>query len=66
MLCIAVLPLLADAPPPPNSGGNTGTTGDPLGGGTPVGNGLAILLSMGLCYGIFKLKSYNTEKQSKS
>jgi len=52
--------LSAQTPPPPN-GGNTPGEGDntPVGGGAPVGTGLAILVALGLGYGgkkIYQMK----------
>jgi len=52
--------IFADVPPPPppsGGGGTTGTGGDPLGGGAPVGSGVAILIALGAGYGVFKWKS---------
>lgn len=48
--------IYADQPPDP--GGNP--TGDPVGGGSPIGGGLVILLSMGAAYGSKKL--YDSRK----
>ena len=49
ILFIAVMPLLADDPAPPPPGG--GTNGPPIGGGAPIGSGIAILLSLGAAWG---------------
>jgi len=43
--------LFAQAPPPPPSGGHGGTGNKPAGGPSPIGGGLAILLSLGAAYG---------------
>ena len=43
--------LFAQAPPPPPSGGHGGTGNKPAGGSSPIGGGLAILLSLGAAYG---------------
>lgn len=51
--------LAQDPPPPPNPTG--GNTGNPLGGGAPVGSGLAILLALGAGYGIRKI--YKMKKE---
>lgn len=43
---------MADAPPDPGGGG---PTGDPVGGGSPIGGGLIIMLSLGAAYGSKKV-----------
>jgi len=45
---------LADQPPDPGSGG-PGTGDLPVGGGSPIGGGLVMLLSFGIAYGIKKV-----------
>ena len=46
-----------DLPPDPGSGGPGG--GDlPVGGGSPLGSGLFILLSLGVSYGLSKIHSF--------
>ena len=40
--------VMADLPPDPGGGGPTGT---PVGGGSPIGGGLIIMLSLGVAYG---------------
>ena len=51
---------LADAPPPPGSGPSG--TDPPVGGGTPIGSGIVLLISLGAGYGIKKV--YNVRKNS--
>ncbi len=51
--------LLADAPPDPGTGG-PGTGDVPVGGGSPVGSGLILLISMGAVYGFKKV--FKSEK----
>ncbi len=46
-------------PQPGNNGNGTQTGGDPIGGGAPVGSGLAVLLAMGAAYGLKKTKILN-------
>ncbi len=52
--------VLADAPPDPGGDPNTGG-GTPV-GGTPVGSGLAILISLGAAYGGKKVYQMRKEK----
>ncbi len=50
----------ADLPPDPGTGG-PGTGDDPVGGGSPVGCGLIILISLGVSYSSYKIyKNWNT------
>lgn len=45
-------------PPPPGSGHGVSTNSAPSnspGGGAPIGSGLAILVSLGLVYGAYKM-----------
>jgi hypothetical protein len=51
--------VMADQPPDPGSGG-PGTGDLPVGGGSPIGGGLIILLSFGVGYGLKKV--YNIKK----
>jgi len=55
--------LSAQTPPPPNGGnGNPVEHGNnPVGGGAPIGAGLAILVSLGLAYGGSKV--YHMKKK---
>lgn len=48
--------LLADQPPDPGTGG-PGTGDIPVGGGSPIGGGLVILISLGVAYGFKKVYS---------
>jgi len=50
---------MADQPPDPGSGG-PGTGDLPVGGGSPIGGGLIMLLSFGIAYGV--RKAYNIKK----
>ena len=50
--------LLADNPPDPGGG----PTGDPVGGGTPIGGGVVMLISLGVGYGLKKV--YNLKKNN--
>lgn len=64
----ALMPLFADAPPPPDQpgNGNTGSGGNPLGGGTPIDDGTLILLTMGIAYGSkMILKGLSMQKPEK-
>lgn len=45
--------VFADPPGPPGPGGPPGGGGLPVGG--PVGDGIGILLSLGLAYGCYKI-----------
>lgn len=47
--------VLGDQPPDP--GGNP--TGDPVGGGSPIGSGLVVMVSLGLAYGAKKVYKHN-------
>ncbi len=42
-------------PQPGNDGNGTGVGGDPIGGGAPVGSGIAVLLAAGAAYGSKKV-----------
>ena len=58
-------PLFSDVPPPPppptnGTGGSTGTE-NVIGGGTPVGDGVFILLSMAVLYGILMSRKRSVE-----
>lgn len=53
LMLIFTLPSFADTPPDPGGGG---PTGDPVGGGTPIGGGLIILALSSLVYGFRKWK----------
>lgn len=47
--------VFADLPPDPGGGG---PTGDPVGGGSPIGSGLLITFVMSTVYGIKKTIQY--------
>ena len=42
-------------PAPGEQSGSAPVAGGPIGGGAPIGNGLIILVAMGVAYGISKL-----------
>jgi len=44
--------VMADLPPDPGGGG---PTGPPVGGGSPIGGGLFVMLSLGIAYGSKKV-----------
>lgn len=52
--------LFADTPPDPGGDPNTGG-GTPV-GGSPVGSGLVILVSMGVAYGVKKIFHFKDEQ----
>lgn len=56
---LIALTSFADQPPDPGSG--TGT-GDPVGGGSPLGSGLAISIVMGTLYGVRKVIKYKDKQ----
>lgn len=43
---------------PPDPGGDPSGGGPPVGGGAPIGNGIYILISAGLIYAVYKMKSF--------
>lgn len=52
-----ILQSFGDLPPDPGSGGPGG--GDlPVGGGSPLGSGLIVLLSLGVSYGLSKIRNF--------
>ena len=58
-LAIAIMFLgvqaLGDNPPHPNGGANpteAGSGNNPVGGGAPIGSGMAVLMALGAAYGI--------------
>lgn len=53
---LTALPAFADDPPPPPPQGHGQNGNQPPGGGAPIGEGLAILLTMGVAYGYKKFK----------
>ncbi len=50
--------LVAQGPPPPPGNPHGGDDDIPMGGNAPVGNGLAIVLSLGAAYGARKVYYY--------
>ena len=60
LLMFFAMPSFAQVITPPGDGSG-GTSGhDPVGGGAPIGSGLALILSLGLAYGAkktFQLKA---------
>lgn len=61
-LILFVLPTAqADLPPDPGGGG---PTGPPVGGGSPIGSGLVILLTLGAAYGGSKTFQYKNHEKA--
>ena len=60
----AIGALSAQTPPPPNgNGGDPTSSGNtPVGGGAPIGSGVAILLVLGAGYGGKKVYDYKKRK----
>ncbi len=55
----AISALSAQTPPPPNGGQTPEESGStPVGGGAPIGSGIAILLALGAGYGGKKIYDY--------
>lgn len=52
-LMLSLPSVFADEPPPP--GGGPGSGDPPVGGGTPVGEGLVLLIAMGAGYASKKI-----------
>lgn len=61
MIILASLQLSAQGPPPPPDDPSSG--GEIVGGGAPIGSGIAILLSLGAAYGGRKVYKYWQEKE---
>ena len=53
---LTAIPVFADDPPPPPPLEHGQNGNQPPGGGAPIGEGLAILLTMGAAYGYKKFK----------
>ena len=62
ILMISGFSLLAQAPPPPPNDPSNGGTGGPVGGGAPIGSGIAILLALGAGYGAKKVYDFRKRK----
>ncbi len=63
----AISALSAQTPPPPNNnGGGTSSppngNNTPVGGGAPIGSGVAILLALGAAYGGKKVYDFRKHK----
>ena len=58
IFCLVSLSSFADLPPDPGSG----PTGDPVGGGAPLGGGLIISMTMAALYGTRKIISFYKKK----
>jgi len=56
VLLLSSTALLAQGPPPPPEDPNAG--GGPVGGSTPIGSGIAVLLTLGAAYGTRKVYQY--------
>jgi len=52
---------MAQTPPPPNNGTTGSGGGTPVGGGAPIADGIIMLLSASIFYGLHKYKFGNTE-----
>ena len=62
ILVLAFGTLTAQTPPPPNGGQTPGEAGNtPVGGGAPIGSGIAILLALGAGYGAKKVHDFKCE-----
>ena len=53
---------LAQPPPPGNQSNGLSTSGDPIGGGAPIGSGEIFLLLMAAMYGGKKVYNYKTKE----
>lgn len=53
-----------DPPPPPPNGGNPNGGVTPVGGGAPIGDGMLLLIAMGVAYGYHRIKGYKNRKSS--
>lgn len=51
---LGVSNVFAQTPPPPNNGDSSGGGNTPVGGGAPVGSGIALLMAFGSIYGAAK------------
>lgn len=60
-LMIGVMTLLSQDPPPPPDNPSNGGNG-PVGGGAPIGSGIAILLALGAGYGAKKVYDFRKRK----
>lgn len=56
--------LAAQGPPPPPGDPHGGNNDIPMGGGAPIGNGLAIILTLGAAYGGRKVYLHFKEEKS--
>ncbi len=57
-IAITAISLNAQTPPNPNNGSGAPTPGNnnPVGGGAPIGSGMAVLMALGAAYGIKRWK----------
>jgi len=62
MILTSTSALCQGPPPPPPSGGHS-QNGNQTGGNAPVGDGLFILLSLGILYSNRKIQILKTEQQ---
>lgn len=58
---ISMNDIFADLPPDPGTGG-PGTGDIPVGGGSPIGGGLVLLISLGMTYGFKKIYEGNNRE----
>lgn len=57
LVLVILVPLLLEGQPLPYDPGiGGGTGGNPVGGGAPLGEGIILLLSMGIGYGVRKYR----------
>lgn len=61
LLLISIIIIAQPLPYDPGIGGGSGNA--PVGGGAPLGEGLIVLLSMGICYGVKKWKMQRTKSK---
>lgn len=60
-LVIGGIALMSQTPPPPPE--NAGSGGGPVGGGAPIGEGIAMLALLGVAYGAKKVFNF-TKKET--
>ncbi len=64
-IALFAITINAQAPPEPNNGSGAPTPGNnnPVGGGAPIGSGIAVLLSLGAAYGGKKVWEYRKKME---